>query len=176
MSRIQGIVMAIVLLGSFTARAGARTMGVIFVDLANEPADPVREKLIADMISQGCWARDDCGGGIGLRVDLPKGLTKEDLVGAVSGREPARLKVAKIANSEVDHEWKHPDGYFWDFDGFLVYSIDKAKGQFTITALDEDARAIGSVTGDGMALAKKKWERRTLLKQALAPLWKRFSP
>jgi hypothetical protein len=170
------VVLAAVVGAATPAYGGARTMGVIFVDVGAEKNDEVRAKLIQDLVAQGCWARDDCGDGIGLRDDLPKGLTKQDLADAAKGGETSRTKVAKVARAESGDDWKHPAGYFWDFDGFLVYSKDAAKGHFTIITLDEEARVIGSVSGDSAAAAKRKWDRRGLLKKALKPLWQRFSP
>jgi hypothetical protein len=153
-----------------------RAMGVVFVDVAGEARDEVRDKLIQDLLAQGCLAREGCGDGIGLRVDLPKGLTRQDFAGAAAGTEAARAKVAKIAGEETGDGYDHPDGFFWHLDGFLVYSRDKSGSAFTITTLDDEGRVIGTARGDASTLAKRKWDRRTVLKQALKPLWRRFAP
>jgi len=171
---VQFGILFLALAGSPPVQAGARTMGVIFVDVGTEKADELRDKLVNDLVAQGCWARDECPEGVGLRTDLPKGLTKADLQATAAGDEGIRPKVAKIANSEAGPVRKHPGGYFWHFDGFLVYAIDRSKREFTITTLDEEAGVIGSVKGDAAAVLKRKWGRRTLLEQALKPLRVRF--
>ena len=60
--------------------------------------------------------------------------------------------------------------------GSWCMPFDRSKREFTITTLDEEARVIGAVKGDGAAVLKRKWGRRTLLEQALKPLRVRFSP